>query len=137
MAQALSTVTEKWKQRASQSGAYYTAGVQGAGPKYDQGVAGGGPAWEQGVTSAISRGAWTKGASGKGSYYATRAAAIGAGRWSQGIGTGDAKYQQNFGPYYSAETSFDPGVKGARGSEANLARARNMAVMLHNMKMSK
>jgi hypothetical protein len=137
MAMPLSAVGDKWKARVGQSKQYYTDGTKNAAAKYDQGVSNAEPAWEQGVNSAITNKSYQKGVSGKGSVYAAKASTIGSDRWAQGVNGADQKYVQNFTPYYQAETTTDFGPKGAKGSEANLQRARNAAQMLHAMKLSK
>lgn len=114
----------KWASVTPGRGAYYTAGVQNAGPRWQAGVDTAQDNYNQGVQQAVARGGYASGVAGKGQKYATRAAQIGAGRWQTGVGQGATAYEQGVQPVVAALQGLTLPPRQSKGSPANLARVQ-------------
>jgi len=128
-------VAAKWSSITPGRAADYTKGVQSSGSAWQQGVDAAGPNYGASVQQAIADGRWQRGVAGRGGFYSTQAAVIGAPRWSTGVVAAKDRYGASMGPVLSTIGGLTLPPRQPAGSPGNMERSRIVGEALHLMKI--
>lgn len=89
-----------------------------------------------GIQASITRGAYEKGLSASGKAGWLRGITEkGQNRFGEGVASGASKYATNSGKFDGARGVADSMPRGAKGSEANFARAKAVGMALRKAKI--
>lgn len=127
---------QKFVERAGAASGDYVEGAQRTSKDQSAAAIAAQPNYVAGVQAAITRGAYAKGLqkSGKAGWL-KGITEKGANRFAEGVASGSAKYAINSGAYDSARAAADSLPRGAKGSEANYARAKAVGMALRKQKV--
>lgn len=132
---AVADTVAKWVRRAGSASEEYRQGVQSTSADWAAATAAAAPAYAAGVQEAITRGAFAKGVTGRGTAgWKDRAVTLGPARYSQGVGAGESSYSSAMGPVLAAISSVDLPPRGATGSESNYGRVAAVGKALRALK---
>jgi len=135
---SISDLAEKYKRVTPGRRADYEAGITKPKADWASNAAAAEGAYESGVQDAISRKAFGKGVTDKGTAgWQSDTKQKGPERWATGIGYGSPKYQQNFAPYADviSRTALPP--KYGKGDPRNFERVTAIANALRAAKVGK
>lgn len=127
---------QKFVERAGAASGDYVEGAERTGKDQAAAAIAATPNYVAGVNAAIARGAYGKGLSKSGKAgWLKGVKEKGVNRFAEGVASGMAKYVTNSGAYDSARGAAESLPRGAKGSEANYARAKAVGVALRKQKV--
>jgi hypothetical protein len=127
---------QKFIERASVAGKDYEQGVRETSDWAEKAVAAK-DAYAAGVTDAINRGAREAGISKAGNQkWQTKAVALGAKRFPEGVRAAKGDYQKEIAPYLATLSSLELPPRGPKGSPENFERVRAVGEALRAKKLS-
>jgi len=122
----------KWKSRAPQAQADYTAGVEGTKKDWAANTQAAVASYDSGVQASIQARRFEAGVAAAGTpKWRQRTLQKGPGRWVQGIQLSGDAYVQGFRPYAQVIASTSLPARGPRGSPQNYDRSRLMGQALN------
>lgn len=127
---------QKFVERAGAATADYVEGALRTNKDQAANAIAATPNYVSGVQAAIARGAYAKGLTKSGKAgWAKGIQDKGQARFAEGVASGMSKYVTNSGAYDSARSAAESLPRGAKGSEANYARAKAVGVALRKQKV--
>jgi len=133
----LNDSADKFERRASQAGPDYESGVGEVSDSEQQSATlNAADTWEQGVQEAITEGRFEDGVNNPDASWQTRAIEQGSQRFTQGVSNAGGSWQSGFSDFADTLESLTLQPRGARGSEANYQRSREVGEALHNERQS-
>lgn len=132
----VSNLTEsanKFERRAGQAGQDYETGVQGVSDSEQQSATlDAVDTYEQGVQEAIAEGRFQSGVQSPNKSWQQASLETGASRFTQGASQAGDTWQEGFSGFADTLEGLNLQPRGARGSEANYQRSREVGEALHN-----
>ena len=130
-------VGKKWGEVTPTRAGYYETGASVAGDDWAKNAAAASSAFKAGV-SAANIGEMYKGGIAKAgaAKYNRKVKDVGVARFSQGVQAGVADYQTGVTPMLETIAATNLPARAPRGSEANLARVREVATNLHKKRLA-
>ena len=129
----LNTSAEKFERRAGAAGQDYESGVEEVSDSEQQSATlDAMDSWEQGVQEAISEGRFENGVRNPNKSWQDAALETGSSRFTQGAANAGGTWREGFSSYADTLEGLNLQPRGARGSEANFQRAREVGEALHN-----
>lgn len=128
-------VATKWANVTPGRAADYTRGVQGSAQAWQTGVDGAAAVYGAAVQQAIADGRWNRGVAGKGGFYSSQAANIGAPRWSTGVVAARDRYGASMNGVLATIGGLTLPARQPAGSPANMERSRIVGEALHAYKI--
>ncbi len=130
-------VVEKWQRIASGRAADYEKGVTGVGSDWEAKTLAAKAAYQAAVTAGNIGNMFAGGVKKAGGAKMERKAlGVGKDRYSGGINAAVADFQTGIEPMLSTIASLTLPARAPRGSEANLARVREVAVALNKKRLA-
>jgi hypothetical protein len=127
----------KWTTNASGAQAYYLAGVQNAGNTWQNNTIAAAPAYDAAVKSGTIKQMYAGGVKAAGAAkYQTKAATLGAPRFSQGVQAGTSDYSTGVAPYLAVIAGLTLPARAPRGSAANMQRVAAIATALNAKRLA-
>lgn len=132
----LGNSAEKFERRASQAGQDYEQGVsETSDSEWQSATIDGADNWEAGVQQAIQNGSFESGVNNPNKSWQQASLETGSGRFVEGAGQAGDTWQSAFSTYADTLESLNLQPRGARGSESNYQRSRQVGEALHNAAM--
>ena len=134
---SLSEVVDKWASVTPGRQAYYESAAKVAGADWEKNAMAAQAAFQAAVTAGNIGQMFAGGVRKAGAEkYNRKVAAVGGTRFSQGISAGKADYNTGIEPMLSTIAGLTLPARQPRGSEANLARVREIAIALNKKRLS-
>ena len=128
---------EKWQRIASGRGGDYEKGVTGAGSDWESKTLAAKAAFQAAITAGNIGQMFAGGVKkAGGAKYERKATGVGKDRYSGGINAAVVDFQSGIEPMLSTIASLTLPARAPRGSEANLARVREVAVALNKKRLA-
>lgn len=132
---SLELVASKWTNRAVAASGDYRTGVETTTRDWAAAAVASQANYEQGVQEAISRKAYGKGVTTRGtSGWKVATTEKGPGRFAQGVQVGQGEYRSQVGPYLDVIAGTDLPPRGPRGSAGNYQRVQRLGEALRAAK---
>ena len=135
---SIAAIQEKWQRVTPQRTDDYSKGI--AAPKRDwatEATAAKGN-WKAGIDAAAAKDMFAKGIAAAGTdKWKKKAAALGPGRFAEGVSQAGGDYAKGFAPYQAAISSVDLGPKFPRRDPRNLDRVKKVVNALVDVKVGK
>lgn len=129
----LNRSADKFERRAGQAGQDYEAGVQEVSDsEQQQATLDAADTWEQGIQDAIAEGRFSSGVQNPNKSWQTASLETGSSRFTQGASQAGDTWQSGFSEFADVLEGLNLQPRGARGSEANFQRSRQVGEALHN-----
>lgn len=129
----LSDSASKFERRAGSAGQDYETGVQNVSDsEQQQATLDAADNWEQGIQDAISEGRFQSGVQNPNKSWQEAALEVGSSRFTQGASQAGDTWQQGFSTFADTLEGLNLQPRGARGSESNFQRSRQVGEALHN-----
>ncbi len=130
-------VADKWSTVTPGRAQYYASGAAGAGQDWEANTAAAAANFQAAVTAGNIGKMFAGGVKQAGAAkYTRKVQAVGAGRFAEGISAGKEDFSKGVEPMLSTIASLTLPARAPRGSEANLARVRAVAVALHTKRLA-
>ena len=134
----LSTSAQKWSNRASGAASEFAERAQGAAELWGRNTAAAQDNYRQAVTAGniaarFARGVQKAAASGK---FARKLAAVGAGRYSEGVGVAQADWSAGFEPYHGVLRTITLPSRAPRGDVRNYERVKTIGTALNAKRLA-
>ncbi len=122
---------DKFSRRGSAAADDYRSGVSNSSDsEWQQAASDATSNWETGVQEAAANNAFQNGVNNPSASWQQRALELGAGRFGPGVSASQDKYATSVQPYFDALESLNLTPRGARGSEQNFQRSREVGQRL-------
>lgn len=134
---SLDETVKRWLEKAAGGAAYYESGVKGAGEDWFKGAVGAGAAYKGGVSAgniqALFEGGVRKAGAEK---YVRKASGVGKDRFPGGIADGAPDFRSGIDPMLSTIAGLTLTARGARASEVNWSRVKQVGDPLHKKRLA-
>jgi len=129
----LNQSADKFERRAGSAGGDYEDGVSSVSDQeQQQATLDSADSWEQGIQDAISEGRFESGVNNPNKSWQEAALETGSTRFTQSASQSGDVWTAGFEDFASTLESLNLQPRGARGSEANFQRSRQVGEALHN-----
>jgi len=129
----LNRSADKFERRAGAAGQDYEAGVSDVSDSEQQSATlEAADSWEQGIQDAIAEGRFQNGVNNPNKSWQQAALETGSSRFTQGASQAGGTWQDAFSSFADTLEGLNLQPRGARGSEANFQRSREVGEALHN-----
>jgi len=129
----LSDSASKFERRAGQAGQDYESGVESVSDsEQQQATLDSVSSWEQGIQDAISEGRFQSGVNNPNKSWQEAALSVGSSRFTQGASQAGSTWQNGFSDFADTLEGLSLQPRGARGSETNFQRSREVGEAQHN-----
>ena len=134
----LARSSEKWSARASGAASEFAERAQSAADKWGRNTAAAQDNFRQAITQAniasrFARGVQRAATSGK---FARKLAAVGAGRYSEGVGVAQADWSAGFEPYHGVLRTLTLPPRAPRGDVRNYERVKAIGTALNAKRLA-
>jgi hypothetical protein len=130
------SIAAKFASRASAAAPEYKTGVDTTTADWAALTVAAGENYEQGVTQAISRKAFQKGVTAKGTQgWKDKASTVGASRYGTGVSGAGSAYAAGFAKSAQILSSLTLPPRGPKGAPQNIQRVQTVADALHRGKV--
>jgi len=130
-------VTKKWLEVTPGRAGYYEAGAVGAGSEWEKNASAAVGAFKAAVSAATIGAMFAGGIKKAGAAkFDRKVRDVGVARFGQGVQAAGADFQLGVEPMLSTIASLTLPARAPRGSEANLARVREIAVALNKKRLA-
>lgn len=130
-------VIKKWLEVTPARAGYYESGAVGAGGEWEQKTSAAAAAYKAGVSQANIGQMFAGGVKKAGAAkYDRKVKDVGVSRFSQGVQAAGADYGSGIEPMLQTIAGITLPARAPRGSEANLARVREIAVALNKKRLA-
>lgn len=130
-------VAKKWQEVTPGRSAYYEAGASGAGADWEKNTTAAAANFKAAVSAsnigAMFAGGVKKAGAGK---YERKVKDVGVSRFATGVNAAAVDYQNGIAPMLETIAGLTLSARGPRGSEANLARVREVATALNKRRLA-
>lgn len=129
----LNNAADKFQRRASSAGQDYEQGVsEVSDSEWQQATQESADTWEQGIQEAIAEGRFQAGVNNPNKSWQEASLETGSQRFTAGAGQAGDVWRQSFSEFADVLEGLNLQPRGARGSEANYQRSRQVGEALHN-----
>jgi hypothetical protein len=129
------TISQKWKQRATQAQADYGTGVANAGADWEAGATAAEDTYGAAVTAAVADKRYGRGVRGSAGKYQKNASTLGPQRYGQGVGAAQDAYATGMAPVLQTLAGINLPARNVKGN--NQQRSQLVADRLRAMKLGK
>ena len=134
---SLSSIAQKWQERASSASNVYAAGVQSPKSDWAAQTAAAAGNWEAGVTEAARNKSFGKGVQAAGTpKWQQKSVSKGAPRYAPGVADALPDYSKGFEKFRQVIESTQLPPRFAKGDPRNIERVRTIASALRKAKVS-
>lgn len=133
----VSEIRDKWLEVTPGRQQYYEAGAVGAGEDWARNAAAAASAFQSAITAGNIGQMYKGGIARAGAEkYNRKVKDVGVARFSQGVQAAGQDFEAGFAPFAQTIGALTLTARQPRGSEANLARVREVAVALNKKRLS-
>ena len=130
--------SERWKRRASASGADYEAGIRNPRKDWAKATAEAETNFESGIRQAVAEKRFSKGVQKAGtSKWSAKALSKGVDRYPAGVADAEDEYARGVKPYLDAIEAVSLPPRGPKGDPRNLQRVKAINDALRARKLGK
>jgi len=134
----ITSSAQKWSRNASAAATEFAANAQAAADKWGVATRASGGNFRQAISAGNIQAKFERGVAkaiqlGR---FAKKLAAVGSGRYSEGVGTAQSDWAQGFEPYHSALQTVTLPPRAPRGDARNYERVKAIGQTLNAKRIS-
>ena len=134
---SVTEVRDKWLDVTPGRASYYEKAASVAGSDWEKGASEASAAFKAGISAANIEAMYKGGIKRAGAAkYERKVKAVGSARFSQGVGAAGEDFADGVSPFLDEISKITLTARQPRGSEANLARVREVSVALHKKRLA-
>ena len=129
----LTSAAQKWSRNAGAASTEFAANAQGAADKWARAAQGAGGNFRQAISAGNIQAKFERGVAKAAQMgrFARKLAAVGAGRYSEGVGSAQQDWSAGFEPYHGVLQTISLPPRAPRGDARNYERVKAIGQALN------
>ena len=122
----LTSSAQKWSRNAGAAATEFAANAQGAADKWGRNTQGAGANFRQAISAGNIQAKFERGVAKAAQMgrFASKLAKVGAGRYSEGVGSAQQDWSSGFEPYHGVLQTLTLPPRAPRGDARNIERVK-------------